>query len=72
ALAEVGECARTLAAAGPDARPAAWGAWTAALGRAFAAADASWEASVPALADPRGGMGRLWRSLLRERGGASP
>lgn len=68
ALEAVGERARALAAADARSRPAAWGAWTAALGSAFAAADACWEASVPALADPRGGMGRLWRSLLRARG----
>ncbi len=69
ALGEVGARARALADADADARAAAWGAWTAALGRAFAAADASWEASLPALADPRGGVGRLWRSILRQRGG---
>jgi hypothetical protein len=43
-------------------------AWAAALARAFAVADAVWEAMLPALADPRGGAGRLWRRLLR--GGA--
>lgn len=67
ALAEAGARAEALAAAGAGGRAAAWGAWTAALGRAFAAADTSWEASVPALADPRGGVGRLWRTLLRRR-----
>ncbi|GJG87987.1 hypothetical protein tb265_31680 [Gemmatimonadetes bacterium T265] len=74
ALADVGTAARALAAAPEAARPAAWNAWTAAFGRAFAAADACWEASLPALADPRGGVGRLWRSLLRQRGvrGAGP
>ena len=71
ALGEVGARARALRSASADARPAAWNAWTTALGRAFAAADSCWEASVPALADPRGGMGRLWRSLLRQ-GGARP
>jgi hypothetical protein len=68
ALGVLGEAASTLAAADAGARPAAWRAWAAALARAFAVADAVWEAMLPALADPRGGAGRLWRRLLR--GGA--
>ncbi len=68
ALAEVGARARVLAGGDVAARPGAWDAWVGAFGRAFAAADACWEASLPALADPRGGLGRLWRSLLRGRG----
>ncbi len=67
ALDDVAARARALAAADAVERPACWGEWSRALGAAFAAADASWEASLPALADPRGGMGRLWRSLLRGR-----
>lgn len=65
ALDEVGVRGRAVLLADERGRPAAWSAWTAALLAAFAAADGCWEASLPALADPRGGMGRLWRSLLR-------
>src|SRR5262249_5856491 len=77
ALDALGEAAHTLHAAGEGAadgdvdpvrdrvRHAAWRVWTAALGRAFAAADRCWLAALPALADSRGGEGRLWRRVLR-------
>jgi hypothetical protein len=65
ALGALGGAAGALAAAAPPERAAAWRAWAAALGRAFAAADATWEAMLPALADPRGGAGRLGRRVLR-------
>ncbi len=68
ALLVVGARAAALADSPGDLRLIAWRAWTEALGQAFRAADAAWEEAVPALADPRGGMGRLWRSLLRQRG----
>jgi hypothetical protein len=71
ALAALGDAARALAAAEPGERPGAWRAWAAALGRAFAAADGAWEATLPALADPRGGAGRLWRRVLRGPGGGA-
>ena len=65
ALDALGAAAADLAAADAAGRPAAWRAWSAALGRAFAAADGAWEATLPVLADPRGGVGRLWRRVLR-------
>jgi hypothetical protein len=65
ALVALGESAAALAAAGDAERPAAWRAWGAALARAFAAADGVWASMLPALADPRGGAGRLWRRVLR-------
>lgn len=68
ALDAIGARAAALDAAPGDLRLVAWRAWTDALGQAFRAADAAWEEAVPALADPRGGMGRLWRTLLRQRG----
>ena len=71
ALDALGVAAASLAAADDAERPSAWRAWGAALARAFSAADGVWEAMLPALADPRGGAGRLWRRVLRG-GGAGP
>jgi hypothetical protein len=71
ALAQLGGAGAALAGAAPAERPAAWRAWALALARAFVAADAAWEAMLPALADPRGGAGRLWRRVLRGRGPAA-
>lgn len=71
ALGALGGAADALAAAGDAGRPAAWRAWALALARAFAAADAAWESMLPALADPRGGAGRLWRRVLRGAGGVA-
>lgn len=65
ALGTLGSAAAALAAAGEAERPTAWRAWAAALAGAFTAADGVWEAMLPALADPRGGAGRLWRRVLR-------
>ena len=70
ALGALGTAAAALAAAEPWERPGAWRDWVAALLAAFRAADAAWEAMLPALADPRGGAGRLWRRVLRGPGGA--
>lgn len=57
--------ATVLDPAGDDAaRRRAWSAWTARLASAFAALDRAWIAALPALADPRGGRGRLWRRVL--------
>jgi hypothetical protein len=68
ALAVLAERAAALRDASDDERLARWRAWAAALGDAFARADRAWIAALPALADPRGGSGRLWRRVLR-RGG---
>ena len=43
----------------------AWRAWTETVHRAFRAADDSWTAMVPVLADSRGAKGTLWRKLIR-------
>jgi hypothetical protein len=51
-----------------ETREGAWRAWRTALVRAFAAADRCWLAALPALADSRGGEGRLWRRVLRRPG----
>ena len=68
ALAVLAERAAALRDAPDDERLTRWRAWAAALGDAFARADRAWIAALPALADPRGGSGRLWRRVLR-RGG---
>ncbi len=68
-LRTLGAEADALRDAGEDVRLLRWRAWTAALADTFARADRAWIAALPALADPRGGAGRLWRRVLR-RGGA--
>jgi hypothetical protein len=68
ALVVLAERAAALREASDDERLTRWRAWAAALGDAFARADRAWIAALPALADPRGGSGRLWRRVLR-RGG---
>jgi hypothetical protein len=68
ALAVLAERAAALRDASDDERLTRWRAWAAALGDAFARADRAWITALPALADPRGGSGRLWRRVLR-RGG---
>ncbi|HZF68947.1 MAG TPA: hypothetical protein VEZ47_12970, partial [Gemmatirosa sp.] len=65
------EQADVVRAADDAARPAAWRAWAACMASAFAAADRAWIAALPALADARGGRGRLWRRVLRGRGADS-
>ena len=65
ALAALAERAAALRDAPDDERLTRWRAWAAALGDAFARADRAWIAALPALADPRGGSGRLWRRVLR-------
>ena len=47
-------------------RRAPWERWVAQLQQVFRAADAWWEASLPALADSRGRSGALWRRVLRQ------
>lgn len=50
----------------PDEKRAAWEPWVQQLHVVFAAADAWWEQSLPALADPQGRRGALWRRILRQ------
>ncbi|GLC28428.1 M14 family metallopeptidase [Roseisolibacter agri] len=69
ALRELADRAAALRDAADDVRLLRWREWSAALGEAFARADRAWIEALPALADPRGGAGRLWRRVLR-RGGA--
>jgi hypothetical protein len=69
ALGALAERADLVRASDDAARPAAWRAWAAGMASAFAAADRAWIAALPALADARGGRGRLWRRVLRGRGG---
>lgn len=47
-------------------RIAHWRRWAAALADVFLRADAWWAGALPALADPRGRDGRLWRRILRK------
>jgi hypothetical protein len=69
ALDDLGAHAAAVLAADEAGRPHAWRAWATALGGAFASADRCWIAALPVLADARGSHGRLWRRLLRGRGG---
>lgn len=60
--------ARDAAGTSPDdARFVRWREWAATLAAVYAAADAAWVAALPALADPRGRRGRLWRRVLGRR-----
>jgi hypothetical protein len=70
ALAELARHAHEVREAPPELRLARWREWVAALRAVYAAADASWEAMLPALAAPRGAQGSFWRRVLR-RGGAA-
>ena len=65
ALARLGEQATALRRADDDVRLVRWHAWARALADAFARADRAWIVALPALADSRGGGGRLWRRVLR-------
>ena len=69
ALAALAECAALVRTSTDARRRDAWCAWTAQLASAFAALDRAWIADLPALADARGGRGRLWRRVLRGTGG---
>lgn len=60
----LGEAAVTVAEAGDDVRFARFREWTATLRELFAATDAAWIASLPALSDSRGRRGRFWRRVL--------
>ena len=70
ALTQLQAAARAVTEGDVDRRFAGWRTWTAAVGRAFHAADDVWMAMVPVLCDSRGAGGRLWRRLLRRDGGA--
>lgn len=63
-LRELDVQAAVVRAAAPDAERAAWEQWVEQVRRVFRAADDWWEASLPALADPRGRRGALWRRVL--------
>lgn len=57
--------AAAVRAADDAARVAACRGWAAALAVVFLRADDWWSAALPALADSRGGEGRVWRRFLR-------
>lgn len=64
ALRELDREAAVVRAAAPDSKREAWGVWVEQVRRVFRAADDWWEAALPALADPRGRRGALWRRVL--------
>ena len=68
ALDRLGAAAAAVAAAGDDVRFARFREWSAAVRELFAATDAAWIASVPALGDPRAPRRGLWRRVLGLRG----
>jgi hypothetical protein len=65
-LAELKNRAERLRLAKAEARQADWALWVAQLHVIFRVADAWWELSLPALADPRGRRGAFWRRVLRQ------
>jgi hypothetical protein len=64
ALRDLDKQAAVVRAASADAKRAAWEQWIEQVRRVFRAADEWWESSLPALADPRGRRGVLWRRVL--------
>jgi hypothetical protein len=64
ALKDLDQQAAVVRAAAADAKRGAWEQWIEQVRRVFRTADEWWEASLPALADPRGRRGVLWRRVL--------
>lgn len=64
ALRDLDSAAGAVRAAPATGRRAVWEQWIAQVRGVFRAADAWWESSLPALADPRGRRGVLWRRVL--------
>ena len=64
ALDRLDAAAGAVTEAADDVRFARFREWSVALRDLFAAADAAWIASLPALSDSRGRRGRLWRRVL--------
>ncbi len=64
ALKELDREATLVRAASAETKKEAWGRWVEQVGRIFRVADDWWEAALPALADPRGRRGALWRRVL--------
>ena len=64
ALEELGRIAESVKLARAEAKKGTWEQWLAEVQRVFRAADDWWEAALPALADPRGRRGALWRRVI--------